>query len=172
MSVIIGPFPGTPLREDDLVTGQVLTESASAGAEYSWDRGMAIGRYLACLQEGRLVGCRCTECRRILFPPRAFCEECFHPTSAWVDLADTGVIQTFAICHIAWDASRVATPTIPAVIAIDGASPGMGLLHLIGNVSPDRVAVGMRVRAVWRPAAERQADITDIQYFEPLEASS
>jgi uncharacterized protein len=169
MSTSIQSYSGTSLREEDFTTGRVLTETGSAGAEYAWDRGVAIGRYLAELREGRLVGCRCRQCQRILFPPRAFCEECFHPTTEWVVLQDVGTIQTFAICHIAWDASRVATPSIPAVIAIDGASPGMGLLHLIGGVAPEKVKVGQRVRAVWRPANERRGDITDIQHFAPVE---
>jgi uncharacterized OB-fold protein len=169
MSVTISSYAGTSLREEDFTTGRVLTETGSPGAEYSWDRGVAIGRYLAELKQGRLVGCCCRACGRILYPPRAFCEECFHPTTEWVTLRDFGTIQTFAICHIAWDASRVSTPSIPAVIAIDGASPGMGLLHLIGDVEPDQVKVGQRVRAVWRPPEQRKGDITDIAYFAPVE---
>jgi uncharacterized OB-fold protein len=163
-------FAGTSLRDDDFASGRVLVEASSAGAAYRWDCGYAVGRYLASLQQGKLVGCHCAGCDRILFPPRAFCEQCFRPTSRWVDLADTGVVQTFAISHIAWDATRVPVPSIPAVIAIDGASPQMGLLHLLGNVEPEKVAVGQRVRARWRPAEERQGAITDIMYFEPVEA--
>jgi uncharacterized OB-fold protein len=165
----ITTYAGTPLRDADLASGNILTETSSARAEYAWDRGIAVGRYLASLREGRLVGTRCGQCRRILFPPRAFCEQCFHPTNEWIALADTGVIQTFAICHIAWDASRVSVPSIPAVVAIDGASPGMGLLHLIGGVAPETVAIGQRVRARWRSADRRRGDITDIEYFEPME---
>jgi uncharacterized OB-fold protein len=169
VSVNLKAYAGTSLREEDFTAGRVLTETGAARAEYSWDRGVAVGRYLAELHEGRLVGCRCQQCQRILFPPRAFCEECFHPTTEWVQLSDFGTIQTFAICHIAWDATRVSTPSIPAVVAIDGASPGMGLLHLIGGVAPEKVAVGQRVRAVWRAPEQRKGDITDIEYFTPVE---
>lgn len=170
MSARIREYPGTPLREDDIRAGRVLTVAGDARAEYVWDVGVATGRYLEELRNGRLVGVRCHHCGRILFPPRAFCEQCFRPTTEWVTLKDTGVIQTFAICHIAWDARRIDEPKIPAVIAIDGASRNMGLLHLIGGVDPDHVAVGQRVRAVWRPASERQGAITDIRYFAPVEA--
>jgi hypothetical protein len=163
-------FPGTPLTEDDFNSGRVLTVDGAARAEYEWDLGIAMERYLAELGEGRLVGRGCSACGRVLFPPRAFCEACFHPTSTWVRLGDTGTIQTFAICHISWDARRIAEPLVPAVIAIDGASPGMGLLHLIGNASPNSVTVGQKVKAVWRPETERQGSIKDILYFEPRES--
>jgi hypothetical protein len=57
---------------------------------------------------------------------------------------------------------------MPAVIAIDGASPGMGILHLLGEVAPKAVTIGMRVQAVWKPVAEREGSITDIRYFRPI----
>lgn len=169
MSVQFHEFPGTPLREDDLRQGRVLTQAGAAGAAYSWDVGIAIGRYLDELRGGHLVGRGCAHCGRILFPPRMFCEQCFCPTAEWVVLRDTGTIQTFAISHIAWDATRISEPKMPAVIAIDGASRNMGLLHLIGGVKPDNVSIGQRVRAVWKPARERRGAITDIRFFAPME---
>jgi uncharacterized OB-fold protein len=60
-------------------------------------------------------------------------------------------------------------PRIPTVIEIDGASKGMGILHLLGNVKPEDVKIGMRVRAVWKPESERTGSITDILYFEPID---
>ena len=58
---------------------------------------------------------------------------------------------------------------IPAVIEIEGASKGMGIMHLLGEVDPDEVKMGMKVKAVWKPAEEREGAITDILYFKPVE---
>lgn len=171
MSVQINEFPGTPLREDDIRSRRVLSVPGAARAEYIWDVGIAVGRFLAELRNGRLVGQRCDHCGRILFPPRAFCEQCFRPLNEWVPLPDTGVIQTFAICHIAWDARRIDEPKLPAVIKIDGASRDMGFLHLLGGIAPERVAIGQRVRAIWRPPDQREGSITDILHFAPAEAA-
>lgn len=159
---------GTPLRDEDLREGRVVTIPGSADVHYAWDAGVAIGRYLAELKHGRLVGRKCRRCGRVMIPPRMFCEQCFVPTSEWVELSDTGIVQTLAICHIAWDATRIDKPQMPAVIAIDGASPGMGILHLLGEVEPKKTAVGQRVRAVWKPAEERVGSITDIRHFRPF----
>ncbi len=54
------------------------------------------------------------------------------------------------------------------VVELDGATKGMGLLHLLGEVKPADVKIGMKVRAVWKPARERKGDITDIRYFRPM----
>ena len=54
-----------------------------------------------------------------------------------------------------------------AVVEIDGASSGMGILHLLGGVRPKDVYIGMKVKALWKPRSERVGAITDIRYFAP-----
>jgi len=137
-------------------------------AEYAYDSGYAVGKYLQGLKEGKLLGVHCRKCGRTLIPPRAFCELCFVPIVEWVELQDTGRVNTFSISYVKWDASRIETPELPAVIEIEGASPNCGILHMLGEVNPQDIRIGMRVRAVWKPAAERTGAITDIKYFKPM----
>jgi uncharacterized OB-fold protein len=168
MTANIKEFPGTSLKESDFEEGNILFTNWIPKAEYVWDAGVAIGRYLTELKEGRIIGVRCRHCRRTVVPPRNFCEWCFEPMSEWVYLQDTGVVNTFSLCYVTWDMVRIEEPEIPAVIEIDGASPGMGILHLLGEVDPKEVRIGMRVRAVWKPPEERTGAITDIKYFRPV----
>jgi uncharacterized OB-fold protein len=107
-----------------------------------------------------------------MIPPRMFCERCFRPTDEWCYVKDTGRVNTFSLCYVSWDVRRLRQPEIPAVIEIDGASPGMGILHIIKNVAPKSVRVGLRVRAVWKPPSQRTGSITDIAYWAPLKAVS
>jgi len=55
-----------------------------------------------------------------------------------------------------------------AVIEIDGASPGIGILHRLGNVDIKQIKVGMRVRAVWKAPKDREGSVNDILYWEPV----
>ncbi|MBM4249529.1 MAG: Zn-ribbon domain-containing OB-fold protein [Euryarchaeota archaeon] len=165
-----GNLAGTALTEEDLKKKDLLREEWSeTGLSYTWSAGVAIGTYLEGLKEGRLLGVRCRPCSRIMVPPRLFCEECFRTVDEFVPVRDTGTVNTFAICYIRTDASRQKKPQLPAVIELDGASKGMGILHLLGEVRPADVKIGMKVRAVWKPARERRGDITDIRYFRPWE---
>lgn len=159
---------GTPLEAADFKKGKVFTTSYVPKLQYAWDTGEAVGRYLEELKNGRLVARRCHRCQRTMIPPRMFCERCFRPTDDWVYVQDTGTVNTFSLCYVSWDVRRLKQPEIPAVIEIDGASPGMGIMHVLGRVNPKAVKVGMRVRAVWKPATQRSGSITDILYFEPL----
>lgn len=166
---------GTHLRSSDFEKGKVLTTAWQPNLAYAWDNGVAIGRYLAELKEGRIVARVCHSCNRIMIPPRMFCELCFKPTDEWRYVKDTGTVNTFSVAHVNWDASRRGPkepPLIPAVIEIDGASPGMGILHMLGGVSPNGITVGMRVEAVWKKPGERTGAITDILYFKPIRAAA
>lgn len=159
---------GKGLKSADIDGHKVFTLPFQPRLHYSWDTGQAVGRYLDGLKEGKLIGKKCNACDRIMIPPRMFCELCFRPTDDWVDLQDTGTVNTFSLCYVNWDASRLpkgAMPHIPAVIEIDGASQGMGILHLIGGCDPKDVKIGTKVKAIWKPANERTGAITDIRHF-------
>ena len=161
------PHPTRPLTAAQFHDEVIAVEHA-VRAEYAWDAGVAIGGYLRGLGEGRILGRRCRRCERILVPPRMFCEHCFRPTDDWVEVGQTGTVNTFSICHVSWDMQPLDVPELPAVIEIDGASPGMGILHKLGNVDPAEVRVGMHVRAAWKPAGERSGSILDIRFWEPI----
>ncbi|MEM0121290.1 MAG: Zn-ribbon domain-containing OB-fold protein [Thermoprotei archaeon] len=163
-------LPGTPIRGNEWESETYSFRHHSAVLKYAWDAGFAVSGFLEGLKDGRILGRRCNRCGRILVPPRAFCEKCFRPTDEWVEVRDTGKINTYSVSYVNNDASRRMEPLIIAVIEIDGASPGMGFLHVLGEVEPTNVRVGMGVKAVWKPKDERVGAITDIKYFKPLEA--
>ncbi len=156
--------PATSLSDAEFrsATGAV---DDTIGARYAWDAGVAIGRFLDGLQAGSILGRECRGCERVLVPPRMFCERCFRATDAWRQVEDTGTVQTYSICYVRWDMEPLAEPEIPAVIAIDGSDGGF--LHMLGEVAPDDVTIGMAVEAVWKPVGERTGSILDIAYFRP-----
>jgi len=183
--VVMGRDGGPPTTATQVATPPVATPATSLsdaefrsatgavddaiGAEYEWDAGVAVGRFLDGLRAGRIMGRECRNCRRVLVPPRMFCERCFRGTDAWVQVENTGVVQTFSICHVSWDMRPLEEPQLPAVIAIDGSDGGF--LHMLGEVAPEDARVGMAVEAVWKPVAERVGSILDIAHFKPSRGS-
>jgi len=167
LSSKIQAYPGTEVSLKDIEANRFLMTRYETLLRYSWTSGVAISRFLDGLQKGEILGLKCAKCGRTLVPPRAYCEEDFVPIDEWVKVKDTGVVNTFSISYVNNDASRRKKPIIVAVIEIDGASPGMGILHLLGETEPEKVEVGMKVEAVWKPKAQRKGAITDIKYFRP-----
>lgn len=163
----------TPLKLKDITGKKVVSAQWKPNLQYAWDNGPAIGRYLAELKEGRIVARTCRKCDRIMVPPRMFCELCWRPTDEWVYVEDTGTVNTYAISHVDWKAGRLdieggVRPYTPAVIELDGATPGMGILHMIDEIEPQKLKIGLKVKAVWKKAEEREGSITDILYFKPV----
>lgn len=156
--------PGHPVSEEGFRSDPYSVDD-EIRARYAWDTGVAMSRFLRGLKEGRILARECSRCRRILVPPRMFCEECFRPTDRWVEVPDTGVVNTYSICHVTWDMQPLAEPEIPAVVEIDGSNGG--ILHRLGEVDPGEVRVGMPVQAVWEPPEDRTGSILDIRYFRP-----
>src|SRR5438093_12464384 len=108
-------------------------------------------------------------CERILVPPRMYCEQCFRPTDEWVQIKDTGTINTYSISHVGTDARRLKTPILVAVVDLDGATPGMGILHNLGEVASSKIRAGMQVNAAWKSSSERQRASTDIRYVKQID---
>ena len=79
-----------------------------------------------------------------MVPPRMYCELCFRPTDAWVRLKDTGRVVTYSVSYVNADASRREgeQPIVVAVIEIEGASPMMGMLHVLGEALVGRAGRG------------------------------
>jgi uncharacterized OB-fold protein len=160
-------LPGTALKSAEDVPHIAYTPDL----RYAWDNGYALTTYLDGFKNGVIRGSRCSKCGRVMIPARSFCEICnLAPVSEYYDLPDTGTVQTYTISHVNWDSSPLpdGKVNIFAVIAIDGAAPEMGLVHKLGGVKPGDVKIGMKVKAAWRPAAERTGTVLDCMHFRPM----
>lgn len=160
-------LPGTAIKQVDDVPHLAFEPRLT----YLWDDGMALTTYLDGFEHGKIRASYCPGCDRMLIPSRSFCELCnLRSVDRYFDLPDTGVIETFTISHVDWASAPLPDGEVRmyAVVAIDGAGDHMGLVHLLGEVDPGDVEIGMRVKAVWKPEEEREGAVTDLLYFRPV----
>jgi len=164
-------LPGTALK----TIKDLPTINYTPDLQYKWDVGYAMTTYLDGLKNGKIRGSYCSKCNRMMIPARSFCELCdLETVYDYYDLPDSGTVRTFTLSHVDWDSSKLpeGQVNIFAVIAIDGCEPDMGLVHKLGEVDPADVKIGMRVRAVWKPAKSREGGILDIKYFKPYSVTA
>ena len=121
------------------------------------------------MNEGLIFGTRCKQCGITYVPARAFCERCLSELEEWVNLGTQGEVHTFTELHAAYDGSPLEEPALVAFIRMGDSESTGGLVHLLGDVAPEEVKIGMRVEAVFKPEGERQGSITDILYFRPVD---
>jgi acetyl-CoA C-acetyltransferase len=160
-------LPGTPIKSVD----EVPNISFEPKLTYRWDDGYALATYLDGFENGKIRASFCAGCDRMLIPSRSFCELCnLRSVDRYFDMPDTGVVETYTISHVDWSSAPLpdGETNIFAVVAIDGAGDHMGLVHRLGEVDPAAIEIGMRVKAVWKPAEEREGAVTDLLYFRPV----
>jgi uncharacterized OB-fold protein len=133
--------------------------------EYTLTAGRAASRFLLGLQSGKIYGQRCPGCRKVIVPPRGACPTCGVPTEEEVLVSEVGTVTTFCIINIPFEGQALELPYCCASILLDGADGS--LFHLIQEVPVAEIRMGMRVRAVWRPEAERTPSLASIRHFKP-----
>lgn len=129
--------------------------------------------YLRALQRGKLLGARTAGARgeqdgekgKVYFPAREADPATGTSTAEFVELADTGIVTTFAIINIPFAGQRIKPPYVAAYVLLDGAD--IPFLHLIQEIDAEGVRMGMRVEAVWKPRDQWGLGIDNIEYFRP-----
>lgn len=151
------------------MSDNVLTVPGHWDITYDHSAGETASRFLSTLQdEGRILGRRCPECERVLAPPRGVCDKCFVDTTDWVEIGPEGHIESFTIVPHNLGAGPDA-PYAIAYVQLDGADTAMVNL-LVGldlddsDEAAERLGIGTRVEAIFKPKDEREARITDFHY--------
>jgi uncharacterized OB-fold protein len=93
------------------------------------------------LAAGQLTTTRCAGCKRLAWPPRAFCGECGSDAFDWVDLSGEGTIHAFTIQEVGLP-SGFAGPRVFAIVKIDG----LRVFSILVDAEPAKVAIGQAVR--------------------------
>lgn len=131
----------------------------------TFSAGAVGSRFLIELRDKkRITGMRCPACNRVYVPARSICKDCYGQLDEWVEISDKGTVLTYATDYETKSIQPTGTPIIYGIIQLDGADTGF--VHMLGEVDPEQLRVGMRVQAVFQK--EREGSILDIKYFKPL----
>ena len=138
--------------------------SAPHVLEYAYTRsvGPVVGRFLAGLRDGKLLGIK-TRAGRVLVPPLEYDPDTGDAIDEMVEAGPAGVVTTWAWTATPRPNQPLSRPFAWALIKLDGADTA--LLHAVDARDESRMATGMRVRVRWR--AERTGELHDIECFEP-----
>jgi len=123
--------------------------------------------FFKAIMEGKeILGKRCPKCKRVLLPPRSFCERCFVETDEWVSVGKEGRIEAFTIVYEKFE-GLPDPPYAVAYVLLDGASTAMANFLKgvdLSDISQalKRIGIGARVRAAFK--RKREGRITDFWY--------
>ena len=149
------------------MSDEVLRIRMPIGIDYNWSAGPGTSAHLRGLREGKLIGHQCPSCLLVLFPPRnGVCAKCgVLLKTDEVEVSSVGTITSFCIVNVPFLGQKIKPPYVAATILLDGAD--IGMQHLIQGCEASDVRMGMRVKALWKPASEWGPSLENIQHFEP-----
>ena len=135
---------------------------------WRYSSGDAMARFSEGLRRKRIEALQCGGCRRRYLPPRPVCGNCHLPLSDWVPVSDKGTLEAWTVVFLPFLDARTGEvrdgPYGMGLIRLDGSDATLN--HYLAENDPARLAVGMRVRAVWRE--ELRGAMDDILHFETL----
>ena len=146
-----------------------------ADFEYSYAAGKFASRFMNALRtEARIQGTRCDVCDKVLVPPRPVCGLCSGRTAEWVDVGPSGVITGYTVVEVPFiDPMTGIERPIPygfAFVRLDGADTN--IYHFLKESRHDKISIGMRITAVFKPAPERDGTLGDIIHFRAEEPAA
>lgn len=147
-------------KEDE----QILVSERDFDSIFSYTAGRTRSKFLTEIRDNKkIIGIKCPNCNLVWVPPRSTCIKCFANLKDFVEVGKTGTVKTYSIINIAQPFYPDKPPFTFGVIQLDGADNG--LVHLLGEVDPGDLKIGLRVEAVFKE--ERIGSILDIKYFKP-----
>jgi hypothetical protein len=152
---------------------ELLSVTFDRGMPYEWSIGKFGSRFFEEIRRRkRFIGIRCPSCGKIYMPPRRICGPCYAELHELVPLPDTGTLVAFSVVKYPFiDPDTGKERVIPytyGYIRIDGSDSIFS--HIINELDPNRLKVGMRVRAVFKETEQMRGNIQDIRYFEIVES--
>jgi len=129
--------------------------------------GIAGERFFRTIKDqGVIMGTVCPTCNLTYLPPMMYCERCFTKLEEWVETGTKGTVYTYTVLGLSLAEEPLEEPQILALIRMEGVHGG--LVHRLGEVKPEEVAIGMAVEAVFKAQKQREGSILDIEYFKPV----
>ena len=138
-------------------------------ADYMYPNGVAGDKFFKHLmQKDTFLATKCDKCKKVLFPPRMYCEDCFEEIleSNWIEVPSTGTVRLFTIATLNAHGEKMQEPKIIALIDIDQTNGA--LLGIIRSNDITKDFSGKKVKAILRPKDNREGTLKDILYFEEI----
>ena len=143
-------------------TPEVLSQRYELGFTYTRSTGPVVGRFLTALRDKKVVGNKGAD-GTVYVPPVEYDPVTAAPVDEFVELGETGTVQTWSWVSRPQPKHPLQHPFAYALIVLEGADVPM--LHLVDAGEEAAMATGMTVKVRW--ADEPRGHITDIACFEP-----
>jgi uncharacterized OB-fold protein len=117
----------------------LITIDGNWNFDFKYYAGKSASRFFHELRENRrIMGTRCSKCRRLLVPARSFCDACMERTNEWAEVGPEGTLETFTIITTNFP-GLPPPPIVMAYVTLDGADTA--LINIVKGVDVSDIGV-------------------------------
>ena len=95
------------------------------------------------INQGKLLGGRCTKCGKVYLPPRPLCDNCYSKDFEWTEVPSEGKLVTYTIIHIAPAQFQSMAPYAMGIVELGN---GLKIPGMIKEVALDQIKIGMKLK--------------------------
>ena len=147
---------------------ELLTIHSAEDAEqtFKYSAGHYVSRFLVEMRDNKkLLGVRCSKCKKVYAPPKEVCDPCFCVMTEPVEVGPLGEIKNYTIMRFSFVDPETGTkkpvPYAFGNILLDGADTVFA--NYIEYDDPSRLKVGAKVETVFQE--KREGSMKDIKCF-------
>jgi hypothetical protein len=143
----------------------VTMMAAPTRLDYVFTPGVAQGKNLHGLEQGKFIGQRCPVCKKVYTPSRGSCPVDGVATDEVIELPNTGTVTTYCVVNVPFAGQSIEIPYICGQILLDGAN--LAFMGLIQEIPTEDIRMGLRVEAVWVDPEDWGPTMASVKYFRP-----
>jgi len=99
--------------------------------------------FMKYLEQGKIVGSKCKNCKRVYFPPRADCD-CLSGETEWIELSGMCKLVTYTTVHFAPSSFRYDVPYVLAVAQFEEGPTVFAPLSK--DIKEEEIKIGMQLK--------------------------
>ena len=157
------------VKEVEVKGENLLVSEYYEDLPFNYSAGYYASKFFNELRDNKkILGLKCSKCGYVYIPPRPVCGPCWAPLKEWVEVGNKGTLMGYTVVQFSFTHPNTGkarpVPFTFGFIKLDGVDSR--LQHYINETDPKKLESGMRVQAVFKE--ERQGNLEDILYFEPI----
>lgn len=95
------------------------------------------------INQGKLLGGRCTKCGKVHLPPRPLCDNCYSKDFEWTEIPSRGKLVTYTVIHIAPSQFQSVAPYAMGIVEL---ANGLRLPGMINGMALEQIKIGMELK--------------------------
>jgi len=99
--------------------------------------------FMRYLEQGKIMGSKCKNCKRVYFPPRADCD-CLSGETEWIELSGNCRLVTYTNVHFAPTSFRYDAPYVLAVAQFEEGPTVFAPLSK--DIGEEEIKIGMQLK--------------------------